>query len=142
MVKLTGRCLCGAVTWAFQGPRGRNLICHCETCQRAASSAYAAFVEVDPDRIEWEGPRTDYQSSPGTFRGFCPTCGTRLYFRSDRWPGELHIHAATLDNPALYQPDCQVVLCERAPWLDGIADLPRYDGFDIPPTDKQDPDTC
>ncbi len=136
MTHLSGRCLCGAATWHYDGPLGRNLICHCESCQRAASSAYAAFIEVDPDRIEWSGPRNDYQSSPGTFRGFCPTCGTRLYFRSDRWPGELHIHAATLDDPSLYHPDCQVVMHERAPWLDGLDALPRHDGFDTPPADQ------
>ena len=137
MAELTGRCLCGAVRWTYSGPITRSLVCHCESCRRATSSPFTAFVGLEPEGLVWSGEINDYESSPGTHRGFCPTCGSRLYFRSDRWPGEIHVHAATLDDPAAYRPDAQVVLAERAPWLDRIEAVERFDGFhQRPDTDR------
>jgi hypothetical protein len=131
--RLSGRCLCGSVRWTATAAPVRNLICHCESCQRATSSAFAAFLGFAPHAVQWDGPKTDYQSSPGTWRGFCPTCGSRLYFRSDKWPEEIHLHAGTLDDPAAYAPDRHVVIAERVPWLDQIDSLPTDDGFGVAP---------
>ena len=131
--RLSGRCLCGSVRWTATAAPVRNLICHCESCQRATSSAFAAFLGFAPQVVQWDGPKTDYQSSPGTWRGFCPTCGSRLYYRSDKWPEEIHLHAGTLDDPAAYTPDRHVVTAERVPWLDQIDSLPTDDGFGVAP---------
>lgn len=126
---LTGHCLCGTVRWAATGQPVRNLICHCESCRRATSSPFAAFVGFNPDQVTWQGAITHYQSSPGTGRGFCPSCGTRLYYRSDKWPTEIHIHAGTLDQPDLYRPDAEVMTAERLDWSGTVTGLPQHDGF-------------
>ncbi len=138
MAELTGRCLCGAVRWSYNGPLTRNLICHCESCQRATSAPFTAFIGMKPEHLKWQGEVNAYQSSEATWRGFCPTCGSRLYFRSDRWPGEIHLHAATLDDPDQYTPDKQVFSGERAPWLDKIEGLPKCEGFDAAPVNSGD----
>src|SRR5262245_7856526 len=96
MAILTGRCMCGAVTWTYSGRITRSLVCHCTDCQHATSSPLTAFVAMNPEQLNWVGDIVHYESSPNTFRGFCPACGTRLYFRSDRWPSEVHVHAATM----------------------------------------------
>jgi hypothetical protein len=129
MTTLKGRCLCGAVTWSSAGPVTRNLVCHCESCQRATSSPFTAFVGLPSDRVAWVGEITHFESSPDTYRGFCPTCGSRLYFRSDRWPEETHIHAATLVDQSSYRPDAQVLLAERVSWLDHLDAAERCEGF-------------
>ncbi len=133
MAELSGRCLCGAVGWTNAGPVTRNLVCHCESCQRATSSPFTAFVGVDPEQLTWSGTVNHYESSPGTHRGFCPACGSRLYFRSDRWPGEIHIHAATLDEPMTYRPDAQVLMAERQGWLDELDAVPKHQSFQTAP---------
>ena len=33
-----------------------------------------------------------YASSPDSRRGHCRHCGSPLFFRSARWPGEIHLH--------------------------------------------------
>ena len=133
MADLAGACMCGAVRWRHSGPVMRSLVCHCTDCQKATSAPFTAFVGVDPERLEWTGTPNHYQSSPGTYRGFCPDCGTRLYFRSEKWPGEIHMHAATLDDQSGYHPTAQVVLRSRAKWLDELDGLPRHRGFEAPP---------
>ncbi|WP_353333294.1 GFA family protein [Phaeobacter sp. NW0010-22] len=133
MVELNGRCLCGAVTWHYNGPRGRNLVCHCESCQRATSAPFAAFVGLDPNNLTWSGKINHYESSPKTWRGFCPACGSRLYFKSAKWPGEIHLHSSTLDDRAAYQPDQEVVCEERIGWLDHLPDIPKHNSFGASP---------
>ena len=109
MANFSGRCMCGAVTWTCSGQIIRNLVCHCTDCQRATSAPFTAFLAVNPEQLTWSGEILNYESSPGTFRGFCPSCGTRLYFRSDRWALEVHVHAATLTSPDEYRPGAQVM---------------------------------
>lgn len=130
METLDGRCLCGDVKWHYEGVIGRNLVCHCESCRRATSSAYGAFLALEPSGLTWRGDINHYESSPNTYRGFCCTCGTRLYFASDRWPGEMHVHAATLISSADYRPTVHVVWSERAAWTERLDALPVCEGFD------------
>ena len=134
MTSLTGRCMCGAVTWAYSGETTRNLVCHCADCQRATSSPITAFLGLRRDEVSWTGDINHYESTPDTFRGFCPSCGTRLYFRSDRWPTEIHVHAATLTDPGQYRPDAQVLIRSKAKWLDQLPSIPAHDGFQQEPS--------
>ena len=133
---LSGHCMCGAVTWTYSGDIIRNLVCHCADCQRATSSPFTAFVGLRLDDLNWAGDIRHYESSPGTFRGFCPSCGTRLYFRSDRWPREIHVHAATMTNPEDYRPDAQVLIRSRLKWLDLLPSTPVHDGFQRQPAHR------
>jgi len=125
--------MCGAVTWIYTGETTRNLVCHCTDCQRATSAPFTAFLGMRPDLLQWSGKVEHYQSSAGTYRGFCPTCGTRLYFRSDKWPDEIHVHAATLTNPDDYRPDAQVLVRSRAHWLDRVSSIPAFQSFQRDP---------
>jgi hypothetical protein len=88
---------------------------------------------MKPERLKWVGDIVHYESSPKTFRGFCPSCGTRLYFRSEKWPLEIHVHAATMTNPADYQPSAQVVMRSKAKWLDRLTSIPGFEGFQESP---------
>ena len=132
-MSLSGRCLCGAVRWQSDGPVTRRLACHCTDCQRATSAPFTAFVGLPPETVTWTGVVDDYETSPGSHRGFCPVCGTRLYFRSERWPEEVHIHAATLDDGTAYVPDRHVMVAQSPPWLVLADGLPWHDGFHAEP---------
>ena len=136
MSDLRGQCMCGAVRWSSAGLILRNLICHCTDCQKATSSPFTAFIGLPPDSIDWQGEVNHYQSSQGSHRGFCPKCGTRLYFRSDKWPHEFHIHATTLDDQASYQPDRHVVNASKAHWVELADDLPKHASFAAAPTEE------
>jgi len=133
MAELTGRCMCGAIRWSHPGPAIRNLVCHCRDCQRATSAPFTAFIGLAPGALRWTGAPDHYQSSPGTWRGFCRTCGSRLYFRSEKWPAEIHLHAATLDDPELHRPDRHVCVASSPGWLHLADGLPRHDGFHANP---------
>ena len=136
MSALRGHCLCGAVRWSCDVQPTRSLVCHCEDCQRATSAPFTGVIGFPPEAVSWSGAINHYESSPGTYRGFCPTCGSRLYFRSDKWPGEIHIHAASLDEPNKYRPDAQVVMRSKTPWLSELENIPQHHDFQASPIDR------
>lgn len=134
MVEFSGRCACGEVTWTAKGAPLRNLVCHCEDCRRALSGPVMVSMGFPRAAVTWLGERSFYESTPGTFRDFCPSCGTRLTFRSDKWLEEVHIMAATLDDPTLYHPDAQVCVDDAVVWLDQIWQVPAHSGFQREPS--------
>jgi hypothetical protein len=121
-----GRCLCGATAFAFERPENWAAHCWCESCRRASGAAVVAFVGVDDGRWRWTGaPPAVFHSSPGVARMFCPRCGASVAYRAARFSGEIHFHAALLDDPADFRPRAHVHWDERVPWLAPADDLPR-----------------
>ncbi|MEZ5798979.1 MAG: GFA family protein [Paracoccaceae bacterium] len=122
----SGRCLCGAVTYRCTAAPLWQAHCHCESCRRATASAFTSYFGIRDGAWGWTGaPPATYASSPGTFRDFCPTCGTQMTYRSDRFPGETHFFAATLDQPQAYRPTVHVHTDEQLPWIHLADGLPR-----------------
>lgn len=122
----SGRCLCGAITYRCTAAPLWQGHCHCESCRRATASALASFFGVADGAWEFNGLTPGrYESSPGTWREFCPRCGTQLSYSSARFPGEKHFYAATLDDPAAYRPERHYFWAEHLPWLHLSDDLPR-----------------
>ena len=125
---LAGGCLCGAVRWRTAGSPVWSGHCHCTDCRRATGAPLASWMVFGKLSVTWAGARAFHRSSPGVTRGFCPGCGTPLSYMCTRWPGELHILAATLDDPARFVPRAHVHWAERVPWLDPADALPRHPG--------------
>ena len=122
---ITGRCLCGDVTYRATAAPLWQAHCHCESCRRATSAPFTSFFGIADGAWSWTGraPVT-HASSPGVWRDFCPRCGAQMAYRAARFPGEIHFYAATLDDPARFAPTVHVHAGERLPWVhlaDGLA---------------------
>ena len=61
-------------------------------------------------------------------RSFCPRCGTTLLFEGRRWPGEVHVAFANLDDPGDLAPDCHAYADRATDWCPILDDLPRFGG--------------
>lgn len=133
MTELSGRCLCGGVTWRTVGTPFGAGFCHCESCRRASSAPVTTFFGLPRDSVLWHGLMREYVASETVRRGFCPDCGTQLYFRSTNRPTETHLCAVTLDDPTQFVPQGHFHFAERLPWLDFADDLPKYSGSAITP---------
>jgi len=125
-VERTGHCLCGAVRFAARGEPKWVAHCHCESCRRATSAAFATYAGYPADAVTWTAatPRS-YASSPGVTRTFCANCGTPMSFAGERWPGEIHLFAASFDAPESLSPQVHVHAEEQLPWVHLGDDLPR-----------------
>ena len=123
----TGRCLCGAVTWATQADALWSGHCHCDSCRRATSAPMISFFGVPRDSVTWTGTLAENKTSGGTVtRQFCAACGTQMTYQADIWPDETHLYAATMDDPSQFKPQAHFHYAERLPWLVIDDDLPKY----------------
>lgn len=123
---ITGRCLCAAVSYRCDAAPLWQSHCHCESCRRATASPFTSFFGIRDGSWRWTGaPPATYASSPGTWRDFCPRCGTQMTYRSTRFPGETHFYAATLDHPQDYRPTAHFHSDEQLHWVQLADGLPR-----------------
>ena len=123
-----GRCLCGTVTFEYNGPENWRGHCHCESCRRNTSSPFTTWFGVPKASYKFTGQKPSiYISSPGARRMFCATCGTPIAFEHDKYPDEIHFYAASLENPTDFVPQFHDHWSERVPWIELSDELPRYD---------------
>ena len=122
----SGRCLCGAVRYDFDGPPNWQAHCHCESCRRATSAPFTSFFAVDHARLRFTGiaPAT-YASSPGVARSFCPRCGSPVAYQSPARAQELDLYALTLEDPTQFAATVHVHFNEHLSWLHLSDGLPR-----------------
>lgn len=114
----TGRCLCGAVRFEFDGPPKWTGYCHCASCRRHTGAPVSAFAGLEKSAVRFSGaPLTRYASSPGVRRGFCAQCGSTMTYEGARWPSEIHLHVGVLDDPKSFAPQGHAFPEERLSWL-------------------------
>ena len=124
-----GRCLCGAVRFAFDPAAvGTQSLCHCESCRRAAGAAVVGWITVRDTGWRWPiGRPRVHSSSPGVRWGFCGACGSLLSYATDAHPGATDLAAAALADPSDFAPARHSHWAERVPWLGVKDDLPKHD---------------
>ncbi|MEP5153316.1 GFA family protein [Planktotalea sp.] len=123
---LKGHCLCGACTFELIGPHNFIGHCHCESCRRATASPFTTWIGQQNGRWAWTGTApVPFESSAGNERGFCSTCGSPMYFRTDRFPNEVHFYAALLDDPNTVTPEAQYHADEILDWTHSALDQPK-----------------
>jgi len=124
-----GRCLCGAVSFDYQGAELWCGHCHCESCRRNCSAPFTTFVGVRRDAARFTGAAPAvYESLPGVERLFCGRCGTPIAYRSARYADEIHFYAASLEDPTRPVPRFHVHWAEKLPWVELSDTLPRHAG--------------
>lgn len=126
---LAGRCLCGDVTWETNAAPIWSGHCHCDSCRRATGAPFASFFGAPRNSVKWSGDMTEFASSDGQVkRCFCANCGTHMTYEYDGWPDETHLYAASLIDPADFQPQAHFHYAEKLSWVEIADKLPRYPG--------------
>lgn len=117
----TGGCACGAVRYCCDEASGFAFHCRCRQCQRATGTGHASAFVAAREATEVTGKLKFFEqtSDRGTVvaRGFCLTCGSPVLNKNSAFPGNLYIHAAILDNTALFDP-MTVVFADSGPTWD------------------------
>jgi hypothetical protein len=123
---IEGGCLCGGVRYRAEEPLW-VAHCHCGDCRKATGAAFATYAGFESDKFQYlEGEPASFASSPGTLRTFCARCGSSLTYQSQRWPDEVHLFAATADEPETLTPQAHVYYAEKLPWIHLDDGLPQH----------------
>ncbi|MGX4640416.1 GFA family protein [Massilia sp. SYSU DXS3249] len=124
---LQGGCYCGAVRYVVDGDTYHSTLCHCRDCRRIAGAPAVAWFSAGMAALRFShGNPATYRSSAHVLRGFCATCGTTLTFQDDRYPEEIDIATASLDDPESVPPQDHTFVQERLRWMHTLDDLPEY----------------
>lgn len=137
---LSGRCLCGTVTYQVADAFLYALNCHCSDCQRATGSAFKplAGIERDKLRLVTGSDRLMVRGQPVNHDARCAACGSLLYsVVADG--ARVHIILGTLTDTPSRTPECHIFVGSKAAWYTIADDLPQYDGhIPSPPPGSSD----
>ena len=130
---LTGGCICGGVRYESVAAPIVAANCHCRDCQRATGSAFAAILFVPREAVTITGNVKYYdvagESGNVVTRGFCPTCGARLFSKPSPailLADLLGISAGSLDDPSRHPPMMDIYVASAQPWDLLNPDLPKF----------------
>lgn len=141
--KLSGSCLCGAVTYRSAAAPMMAGHCYCADCRKASGTGHSTHVAMPEQGLELKGVLKFYDrpadSGNLVSRGFCPECGSAVLSRNSAMPGVVFLRASSLDDPNAVAPQ-MIVYASRAPSWDKLdAGLPAFPEMPpaAPPTGRR-----
>jgi len=129
--KVQGSCFCGAIQFEIDLPSKFVAHCHCSECRRSSGAPLVTWIGTWEDKfrvISGKENLTVYSDSPEVTREFCRTCGTQLFFRCDRWKGEVHVTRSSILSDVDRAPQAHVFYSDKAHWYEQWAKLPVLGG--------------
>ncbi len=94
---LKGSCLCGDVRFTVTGAPFDPAACHCNQCRKMSGHVWAAAIVREAD-IEIVGEVRWYEATPRARRGFCPRCGSSLFWQ-EQGSGNMDFALGAVDGP-------------------------------------------
>lgn len=134
---LTGRCLCGAVSYTVEAEPVVQAVCHCTDCQRQTGNPYSVIVGVPRAALSVEGDTLSSYTTIGedhggeTERSFCSACGAPVFSHAAVMPEVVFIKAGSLDDASWVQPTVEAWTSSAQPWtppFEQTMRLPRGPG--------------
>ena len=124
---LKGSCHCGAVEVEIDKLAGPIAHCHCNTCRKTHSAAFATTARVAREDFHWtkgESALVHYESTPGKTRHFCGKCGAHLMAEWQTEPTVI-LRLGILDTDPGEQPALNIWVSHDKPWMANSADVKR-----------------
>ena len=121
-----GGCVFGAVRYQVSGEPYGGAVCHCRTCQQVHGAPMVAFFSVRRAGFSITGVLGEVRTSDHAVRRFCRACGTHMVFDDSRYPDEIDIATATLDDPAAVPPQRHIWTRSQVPWIKLGDGLPTF----------------
>jgi len=134
---IEGSCLCGDVRYRVRGGLRPVVACHCVQC-RKTSGHHVAATSAPRGAVEIVGEVRWFRSSATARRGFCPVCGSNLF-----WEGSgshLSIFAGTLDGDPGVRLVGHIFCADKGAYYEIADDLPQAPGADPVLTTQVDRD--
>lgn len=136
---ITGRCECGRVRYAADGPIEDFSHCHCSQCRRLHGAAFVSWAGVRLAGFRYLGGEENvrhYASSKNIDRAFCGNCGSRLGAVMKTEPDIIYLAMGTVDDDPELPPGYHFFVGSKAPWIDIADGLPQHQEW--PPDSPND----
>lgn len=116
---LSGRCLCGDIRFTVSGPVARPTACHCGQCRRQSGHVWASAM-APRENLTITGEPRWFSASDQARRGFCPRCGSFLFWEENGAPN-ISFALGALDAPTGLRLEEHIFFADKGDYYD-IAD--------------------
>lgn len=128
--RITGSCLCGAVSFVADEPLGM-MNCHCTRCRLSRAAAHATNLFVSGEHFAWRSGeekvlRYKLPDAERFGSAFCGDCGSLVPRTSPDPAGRVNIPAGCLDSDPGVTPRGHIFVGSKAPWFEFFDDLPQW----------------
>jgi hypothetical protein len=120
---LNGSCLCGAIRFSAIGVARDPAACHCTQC-RKQSGHYWAAVQVMDDDLTIVGTPRWYAASDAAKRGFCPICGSFLFWKGHADP-DTGIALGAIDGPTGLKLERHIYTADKGDYYEITDPVPQ-----------------
>ena len=132
MKSYSGGCACGAIRYEISAEPMVMNDCQCRDCQRRSGTghgSYLTFPRRADVKLQGEAKHWGIAGDSGNVKShaFCPNCGTPVYLTFAAMPELFTIHAASLDDPARYQPQVTTYHMRAQTWDRVDPAVPAFD---------------
>ena len=134
MSKITGKCLCGNVSFSADTDIKMMANCHCDDCRAATGAAFGTLLFVEAAAVEISGSPKIFNhtadSGAAMEKLFCPVCGSQMFGKNSNRQGMMSVRAGVVDQKELVKPAVNVYLSSKIP---STSIDPELKGFDKMP---------
>jgi hypothetical protein len=105
----SGGCACGDIRFEISGEAVFQNHCQCLDCQKRSGTGHSSYLTFrGKEAMRATGQPSLWQSTADSGHvkrhAFCPRCGTPVYLTFASMPELVAVHAAALDDPAVFAP--------------------------------------
>lgn len=127
----TGGCACGTIRYEISGEPIVMNDCQCRQCQYDSGTGHQSHLTFKGASVKLDGNATHWGmvGDGGTrkTRGFCPRCGSPVYFSFPDMPDIFIVTAASLDDPSRYKPQMVFWASTGHAWDHLDPAVPKFD---------------
>ncbi len=121
---LKGSCNCGEVRFSVLSDDSKNSACHCGQCRKQSgnywTSGYANVSSFDiSGEVKW------FQSSETAKRGFCPKCGSFLFWKAHDEDG-MSFSLGAIDGPTGQNLKKHIFTADKGDYYEITDDIPQF----------------
>ena len=121
---INGRCLCGAVCFEADAEPGDPAACHCSQCRRQSGHVWAA-ADVPQQALRIEGEVRWFEASGAARRGFCPRCGSVLFWHAHA-EDRIAVSMGALDAPTGLRLGRHIFVADKGDYYEIADGLPQH----------------
>src|SRR5262245_224853 len=116
------RCSCGALTLSIAEATPVVVACHCLDCQRRSGSPFGVGAYYPAASVTIAGEAKEYgrdTPSGSKFRSyFCPTCGSSVYWKTDKHPTSIGVAVGAIADKNFPAPARSVWEQSKHEWVE------------------------
>ncbi len=117
---IKGQCLCGGISYQYEGEITELAICHCYQCKKAQGTPFVTNAPIELKRfsiLAGESLLKEFMASRNKRRVFCANCGSPLFSQRIDNPEMIRLRVGTITEGTIPKPDYHIHYDSKSEWF-------------------------